>query len=115
MVLKNSWTLITYNDIYSERETTMADKKTYVLLNARNKDTNHEYTNRAPSGAAKKAVNAGFGKGGKKIKLREKGTNKVFVYKGSYKLVPAPDHLQDFLGNKKVKQAKVTRVDYFRL
>ncbi len=63
----------------------MAEKR-YFVLQKSGKDTNNVYTGKQPRQAALKAANRGEGE----IALRERGTKKVHMYKGSRKKVSAP-------------------------
>ena len=62
------------------------EKKAYVLLDG-NKDTNHIYEGRTPRACALKVANEGR----KNIRLRERGTKRVHVFKGEVKMVAVPD------------------------
>ncbi|MEM2954661.1 MAG: non-histone chromosomal MC1 family protein [Candidatus Nanoarchaeia archaeon] len=66
--------------------------KYYVLLQG-DKDTNHVFTGSSPRRAALKAATRGF----KDIKLRERGTDRLHIFKGSRKKVPAPENAPEWL------------------
>ena len=63
----------------------MAEKKYYVLIQG-GKDTNHIFTGKQPRKAALKAATRGF----TDIKLRERGTKKIHLFKGQRVKVTAP-------------------------
>jgi hypothetical protein len=60
------------------RRKSAGEKKTFVLLKG-NADTNVVFRNKQPRGAALKAASRGH----KKIRLRERGTNRVHVFTGT--------------------------------
>ena len=64
----------------------MAEKNRYFVLREKGEDTEHIFTGRTPRQAALKAAN----RGSTKIELRERGTKKVHMYRGSRKKVKAP-------------------------
>jgi hypothetical protein len=73
----------------------MADKKYFVLLE-NGEDTSTVFNSRQARGAALKAASRGF----TDIKLRERGTNRVHVFKGWREQVAAPKNGPDWLGDK---------------
>ena len=72
----------------------MGDRKNFVLQE-KGKDTNTVFSSRQPRGAALKAASRGF----TDIRLRERGTNRVHVFKGSRDRVSAPSNAPGWLGN----------------
>jgi len=73
----------------------MADtKKYFVLLGDKDADTATIFQSRQPRGAALKAATRGF----TDIRLRERGTNRVHVFTGERKQVPAPKGGPSWLG-----------------
>ncbi len=58
----------------------------YFVLMQGNRETEHVFTGSSPRRAALKAATRGFGD----VKLRERGTDRLHVFKGSRKKVPAP-------------------------
>ena len=78
-------------------------KKNFVLLSG-NKDTKHVFSSAQPRGAALKAASRGF----TDIRLRERGTNRVHVFKGSVSVVSAPANRPSWLPAK-VKKANVKK------
>jgi len=60
--------------------------KRYFVFVKNGKDTNHVFTGKQPRAAALKAATRGF----TDIVLRERGTKKLHMYKGSRKKVSAP-------------------------
>ncbi len=60
------------------RRKSAGEKKTFVLLKG-NADTKVVFRNKQPRGAALKAASRGH----KKIRLRERGTNRIHVFTGS--------------------------------
>ena len=71
-------------------------KKNFVLLDNNNEDTATVFQSRQPRGAALKAATRGH----TDIRLRERGTNRVHVFTGERKQVPAPANGPDWLGDK---------------
>ncbi|MEM2873856.1 MAG: non-histone chromosomal MC1 family protein [Candidatus Nanoarchaeia archaeon] len=61
--------------------------KYYVLMQG-GKDTNHVFTGSSPRRAALKAATRGF----VDIKLRERGTDRLHIFKGGRKRVTAPEN-----------------------
>ncbi len=80
-------------------------KKNFVLLDKNNADTNHVFSNAQPRGAALKAASRGF----TDIRLRERGTKRVHVFKGRVDTVSAPANRPSWLPEK-VKKANVSKV-----
>ena len=72
----------------------MSDKKNFVLLK-NGKDTATVFSSKQPRGAALKAAARGI----TDIRLRERGTNRVHVFKGSRDRVSAPSNAPGWLGN----------------
>ena len=87
-------------------------KKTFVLLDSDNKATDppHIFSARQPRGAALKAATRGH----TDIRLRERGTNRVHVFKGWVETVDAPPNKPAWLPDK-VKRAKVKKIGVERL
>ena len=73
----------------------MADKKYFVLQNCGD-DTGTVFASRQPRGAALKAAARGI----TDIRLRERGTNRVHVFKGERNEVDKPANAPDWLGDK---------------
>ncbi len=71
----------------------MGDKRYFVLVDKRNKDTDSVFTGKSPRQAALKAANRGI----TDIRLRERGTKKVHIYSGSRKQVAAPSNRPDWM------------------
>lgn len=65
----------------------------YFVLMQGGRDTDHVFTGSQPRRAALKAATRGFSD----IKLRERGTDKVHVFRGSRRRVPAPENAPDWL------------------
>ena len=88
----------------------MSDGKKYFVLMEKGKDTDHVFSSRQPRGAALKAAARGISD----IKLRERGTKRVHVFKGSRDRVSAPSNAPGWLGNQvwkpNVKKIGVERV-----
>ena len=87
----------------------MADKKYFVLQEGGN-DSNIVFASRQPRGAALKAATRGH----TDIRLRERGTNRVHVFKGWREKVDAPSGAPSWLGGtvwkSNVKKLKVEKV-----
>ncbi len=73
----------------------MSEKKYFVMQDA-NGDTDTVFNSRQPRGAALKAASRGF----TDIQLRERGTNRVHVFKGWREEVAAPKNGPSWLGDK---------------
>ena len=73
----------------------MAEKKYYVLIQG-GKDTNHIFTGKQPRKAALKAATRGF----TDIKLRERGTKKIHLFKGERVQVTAPGNKPSWMPDK---------------
>ena len=73
----------------------MADKKYFVLMEG-GEDTSTVFNSRQARGAALKAASRGH----TAIKLRERGTNRVHVFKGWREQVAAPKNGPNWLGDK---------------
>jgi len=73
----------------------MSDKK-YFVLQENGQDTGTVFASRQPRGAALKAATRNF----TDIRLRERGTNRVHVFKGERKQVDAPKGAPSWLGDK---------------
>ncbi|VVB52142.1 Chromosomal protein MC1 [uncultured archaeon] len=86
------------------------DDKKYFVLQKGGKDTEHIFSGKQPRQAALKAASrlAKVGGGKVDIKLRERGTNKVHVFKGWVDIVKAPANKPDWLPDK-VKKANVEK------
>ena len=80
-------------------------KKNYVLLNNDNSDDKLVFSSRQPRGAALKAAT----RGKKEIRLRERGTNRVHVFKGWTEMVAAPSNAPSWLPDK-IKKANVKKL-----
>ncbi len=72
----------------------MAEKK-YFVMQEDGKDSDMVFASRQPRGAALKAASRGH----TDIRLRERGTNRVHVFKGWREQVAAPDNGPDWLGD----------------
>ena len=66
----------------AESASAATGRKNYVLLNDDNSDSNVQFSSRQPRGAALKAASRGH----TNIRLREKGTNRIFVFTEGKKL-----------------------------
>ena len=86
------------------RGNNMGDKKYFVLMSG-GKDTSQVFASRQPRGAALKAAT----RGATDIRLRERGTKKVHVFKGSVSMVDKPANGPDWLPDK-IKKANVKKV-----
>jgi hypothetical protein len=73
----------------------MSDKK-YFVLQENGKDTAAVFVSRQPRGAALKAATRGH----TAIRIRERGTNRVHVFKGWREQVDAPASGPSWLGDK---------------
>ncbi len=73
----------------------MAEKKYFVLQDGGG-DTSTVFHSAQPRGAALKAAS----RGNKQIRLRERGTNRVHVFKGWREQVAAPANAPSWLGDK---------------
>ncbi|MFH0869270.1 MAG: non-histone chromosomal MC1 family protein [archaeon] len=71
----------------------MAKEQKYFVLMQGGKDTDHVFTGSQPRRAALKAATRGF----TDIKLRERGTDRVHIFKGNRKRVPAPENRPEWL------------------
>ena len=65
----------------------------YFVLMSGNRETNHVFTGSQPRRAALKAATRGF----KDIRLRERGTDRLHVFRGSRRRVRAPEGSPDWL------------------
>jgi len=65
----------------------------YFVLMQGGRDTEHVFTGGSPRRAALKAATRGF----TDVKLRERGTDRLHVFKGSRKRVPAPANRPEWL------------------
>ena len=87
----------------------MSDGKKYFVLMEKGKDTDHVFSSRQPRGAALKAAARGI----TDIKLRERGTKRVHVFKGERNKVDAPKNSPSWLPAKVWKaNVKKLRVDH---
>jgi hypothetical protein len=82
----------------------MADKKYFVLMRS-GEDTGQVFASRQPRGAALKAAT----RGATEIRLRERGTKRVHVFKGWTEMVNKPANGPAWLPDK-VKKANVKKV-----
>jgi hypothetical protein len=82
----------------------MADKKYFVLMRG-GKDTGQVFASRQPRGAALKAAT----RGSTDIRLRERGTKRVHVFRGWTEVVPKPANGPAWLPDR-VKKANVKKV-----
>lgn len=92
------------------KKTKKSEKKTYVLLDAKNKDTNHVFAGRTPRACALKAATSGV----KDIRLRERGTKRVHMFSGKVEMVAVdptklPTWLQKSVKAGKLKKANVSK------
>lgn len=69
------------------------EKMRYFVLMSGSRNTNHVFTGSQPRRAALKAATRGF----KDIKLRERGTDRLHIFRGSRKRVRAPEGSPDWL------------------
>ena len=87
----------------------MTEKKYFVLMKG-GKDTKQVFHSKQPRGAALKAAT----RGETDIKLRERGTGKVHVFKGEKNKVPkpanAPEWLPDMINKANVKKIRIDRI-----
>jgi len=72
----------------------MSDKKNFVLME-NGKDTGTVFSSKQPRGAALKAANRGH----TDIRLRERGTDKIHVFKGERLRVAAPKNAPSWVGD----------------
>ena len=83
----------------------------YFVLMKGNRDSEHVFTARQPRAAALKAATRGF----TEIKLRERGTKKIHIFKGSRKQVRAPENKPDWMPSKvwksNVKKKGIERME----
>ncbi|MFH1432273.1 MAG: non-histone chromosomal MC1 family protein [archaeon] len=88
----------------------MAEKRNFVLMKG-GKDTDSIFTGRAPRQAALKAANRNI----TDIRLRERGTKKVHLFKGARTKVAAPSNAPSWMGDKvwkpSVKKVGIERLD----
>ena len=70
------------------------EKKYFVLLNDANEDTEHVFHSRQPRGAALKAASRGH----LAIRLRERGTTRIHIFKGWREEVAAPSNAPGWVG-----------------
>jgi 3-keto-L-gulonate-6-phosphate decarboxylase len=94
----------------AKKTKTKSEKKTFVLLDAKNKDTNHVFASRQARASALKVAVSGV----KDIRLRERGTQKVHIFKGEVKMVEVdptkiPTWLVKSLKGNKLKKAFVSK------
>ena len=82
----------------------MADKKYFVLMRS-GEDTGQVFASRQPRGAALKAAT----RGATEIRLRERGTKRVHVFKGWTEMVNKPANGPAWLPDK-VKKANVKKI-----
>lgn len=79
--------------------------KKYFVLQKNGKDTNTVFSSRQPRGAALKAAT----RGETSIRLRERGTNRVHVFKGWRETVKAPANGPSWLGDT-IKKSNVKKL-----
>ena len=65
----------------------------YYVLNQGGKDTDHVFTGSSPRRAALKAATRGF----TDIRLRERSTDRLHIFKGGRKRVAAPEDRPEWL------------------
>jgi len=82
----------------------MGEKKYFVLMSG-GKDTSQVFASRQPRGAALKAAT----RGSTSIRLRERGTKRVHVFKGWVDTVPKPANGPAWLPDK-IKKANVKKL-----
>jgi len=87
----------------------MREQKYFVLMQG-GKDTDHVFTGSQPRRAALKAATRGF----TDIKLRERGTDRVHIFKGNRKRVAAPADRPEWLPSQ-VWKPGVTKVSLLHL
>jgi hypothetical protein len=75
-------------------EVVMSDKKNFVLMEG-GADSSTVFSSKQPRGAALKAANRGH----TDIRLRERGTDKIHVFKGERLRVPAPKNAPSWVGD----------------
>jgi hypothetical protein len=87
-----------------------AGKRYFVLLDKSGKALG-VFTGRQPRQAALKAATRGY----KDIRLRERGTNKIHIYKGDRKKVPAPANAPSWMSGQVwkpvVKKVGIERIE----
>ena len=87
----------------------MAEKR-YFVMRSKNGKESGVFSGRQPRQAALKAAN----RGESDIRLRERGTKKVHIYKGSRVKVNTPANAPDWMGDKvwkpKVKKAGIEKL-----
>ncbi len=79
-------------------------KRYFVLLDDKGNEIG-VFTGRTPRQAALKAANRGY----KKIRLRERGTNKIHIYEGSRTKVKAPANRPSWMGDE-IYKANVKKI-----
>jgi len=82
----------------------MSDGKKYFVLMQNGKDTSQVFASKQPRGAALKAATRGH----TDIRLRERGTKRVHVFKGAVNMVPKPAGGPDWLPDQ-IKKASVKK------
>ncbi len=86
--------MVSTTDVEHAEGEKMADKK-YFVLQDDNGDTETVFHSRQPRGAALKGASRGL----TDIRLRERGTNRVHVFKGWREQVAAPKNGPSWLGD----------------
>jgi len=91
----------------------MADEVKYFVLLKGGKDTEHIYSGKQPRQAALKAASDG----NTDIKLHERGTKKIHIFKGSIDMVDAPANAPSWLKvvNGKIKKPNVQKIGIERI
>jgi len=85
-------------------EIQMSDGKKYFVLMENGKDTSQVFASKQPRGAALKAATRGH----ENIRLRERGTKRVHIFKGSISMVDKPAGGPAWLPDK-IKKANVKK------
>ena len=92
----------------------ISKKKQYILLDKDLEDTNSIFTGHKPSTAAKKVATRGH----KLIRLRQKGTKRVHIYRGKYKFQKKtkshPKWLKDEIKIGQVTKIQMIFLDEYR-
>jgi hypothetical protein len=88
----------------------MAKKSRYFVLMEGGSDTEHVFSGKQPRQAALKAASRGL----TNIRLRERGSKKVHVFRGSVEIVQAPPNKPSWLPDQ-VKKPNVRKIGIERL
>ena len=83
-----------FASIFPSLEEVMSDKKNFVLIK-NGADSSTVFSSKQPRGAALKAANRDH----TDIRLRERGTDKIHVFTGERKRVPAPENAPSWVGD----------------